>query len=854
MTPVVKPEAFRGHARTAISILEQSSGWIISYSNRMCLESEVILKNENRTLLQHLEDIFAHCSFSYVIRDNKIILRPVDPSEYSYTVSGFTYDISSGETLPGANIFNYISGIGTAGNNYGFYSITLPGGSNVLTASFVGYSSETKSFELRSDTVINFNLQGSFQLAQVNIESDYIHEGLYTTNMGTTIIPIEEIKQTPALLGETDLVKSIQMLPGIQGGSEGFSGLYVRGGGPDQNLILLDDVPVYNIGHLLGFFSIFNADAVKNVTVHKSQFPARYGGRLSSVVDVRMLEGNKDQVKGNLNLGILSSGASINGPVKKGKSGFALSFRRTYLDFIAGLVQKDNKETTNYYFYDLNAKYNHSIGDKHRIYFNVYWGRDKYMTTYNYQNIASEPATENNQATINDENNAGWGNFVGGLRWNYLISPKLFSNLTVTYSDYRFFIGVERSNRAATNRESFEQRYLSGIRDLGVKADFDFYPSYNHLIKFGAGAIRHYFNPGIDVVQRNASGGSVSSEFGEDNIVGGEFHAYLEDEWDLTRKLRVNTGVRAVAFTGESKAFYSVEPRLSLRYDITRSISARAAYSEMSQFIHLVSSSNVNLPTDLWLPVTDRIPPMRSRQTNIGIDIKIDNKGVFRFTSDYYIKELDNLLHYKESTGFFDYSTYWEDKLTIGSGKSYGMEFLFSKTQGDLKGWIGYTLARTTNKFDELNNGKSFPARFDRRHDVTITANYRLTEKTDVGLMWQYGSGIPVTLPSEKYFAPNFPYYNGDLNIGYSENAVAINGFRMPDFHRLDIGFNFTKVRKRSTRIWSVGAINLYGRQNPFLVYFASESADEPGSSSRVLKQLSLFPFPIPYVKYSLQF
>src|SRR5690554_4836600 len=243
MTPVVKPEAFRGHARTAISILEQSSGWIISYSNRMCLESEVILKNENRTLLQHLEDIFAHCSFSYVIRDNKIILRPVDPSEYSYTVSGFTYDISSGETLPGANIFNYISGIGTAGNNYGFYSITLPGGSNVLTASFVGYSSETKSFELRSDTVINFNLQGSFQLAQVNIESDYIHEGLYTTNMGTTIIPIEEIKQTPALLGETDLVKNIQMLPGIQGGSEGFSGLYVRGGGPDQNLILLDDVP-----------------------------------------------------------------------------------------------------------------------------------------------------------------------------------------------------------------------------------------------------------------------------------------------------------------------------------------------------------------------------------------------------------------------------------------------------------------------------------------------------------------------------------------------------------------------------------------------------------------------------------
>jgi outer membrane receptor for ferrienterochelin and colicin len=855
VTPVVNAQNARGSARELIHLLETASGWTISYSSRLCMGNDIQLSGASQTLIEHLNEIFAACPYSYVIRSNRIILRPLDPAEFTYTVSGFVRDHSSGESLPSANIFNPATGLGTVSNNFGYYSLSLSPGRHRLQASYVGYLNSTQDFELRSDTIIQFDLSGSLLLKEISVRGDRPREIIHTTQMGATLIPVEEIRQTPALLGETDLVKNIQMLPGIQGGSEGFSGLYVRGGGPDQNLILLDDVPVYNIGHLLGFFSIFNADAVKHVAVHKGSFPARYGGRLSSVIDIRMFEGNTEKLKGTLNLGLLSSGISLDGPVIKEKSGFAASFRRTYLDAIAGLVQRDNDETTNYYFFDFNAKYNHTFNPKSRLYFNTYWGRDKYFTTYNFQTVNNENLPSLAKNSINDENTAGWGNFVGAMRWNYIISPKLFSNVTATYSDYQFFIGVKRSNQVNNIWDTYEQRYVSGIRDYGVKIDLDYYPSNNHLVKFGGGAIRHDFNPGIDIIQSSESTSApVDTTLGKMKLTGGEFHAYLEDEWTIRERLRINAGLRGVVFTGENKLYHSLEPRLAMSYELTPAITFRGAYSAMSQFIHLVSSSNVTLPTDLWLPVTDRIAPMRSKQLNIGGDIFLNSQRSYNLNVDFYYKELDNLLHYKESTGFFDYSTNWEDKLTTGYGNSYGLELLLSKSRGKLTGWLGYTLAKSTNTFPELNEGKSFAARFDRRHAANLSLNYKFTKRTDAGLMWQFGSGTPVTLPSEKYYAPEYPYYDAPLGSGYSENAKEINGFRMPAFHRIDIGFNFSKERPRTSRIWSVGIINVYGRQNPFLLYFASETDDEPGSSSRNLKQLSLFPFPIPYVKYTLKF
>ena len=854
-TPTVTLQSTRGSTRQLIEELEKASGWTISYSNRMCLKEVHRQQKSTQSLLQHLNELFADCPFAHTVRDQRIVLRPLNPDEYSYRVSGFVVDRQSGETLPAANIYDPQTGKGTVSNSFGYFSLQLPVGVHRLRASYVGYSGQTAELNLRADTVMNFRLQGTLLLSEIQVEAPRPRDLRYTTPMGSTLIPVQEIRQTPALLGETDLVKNIQMLPGIQGGSEGFSGLYVRGGGPDQNLILLDDVPVYNIGHLLGFFSIFNADAVKHAEVYKGAFPARYGGRLSSVIDIRMFEGNNEKLQGTLNLGLLSSGLSLDGPVKKDVSGFALSFRRTYLDLIAELAQRGNDESTNYYFFDLNGKYNHRINERHRLYLNFYWGRDKYFTNYNFQRPDDAGNNGVGQGTLSDQNDAGWGNLVTGLRWNYLINPKLFANVTGTYSDYRFFIGVQRNNRIENNWDSFEQRYMSGIRDYGLKVDFDYYPRNNHLIKFGLGAIRHDFNPGIDVIQEDSSSeGQVETTIGEINLTGWESHFYLEDEWTFREKLRINAGLRTVIFSGGQENYHSIEPRLGLNYRLSTTSSLRAGYTRMSQYIHLVSSSNVALPTDLWLPVTDRIPPQSSVQYNLGLNHYLSKDGMYSLNLDLYYKELDHLLHYKESTGFFDYSTDWEDKLTSGYGESYGLELLLRKTQGALTGWAGYTLAKTTNTYPQLNKGQAFPARFDRRHDFNLSLSYRFSERTDGGLMWQYGSGTPVTLPVEKYYAPDYPHLQPSGQGGFSENATAINGLRMPAFHRLDIGFNFYKQRTRTQRIWSVGLINVYGRQNPFVLYFADNSSSDAGAATRQLKQLSLFPFPIPYFKYTLKF
>ncbi len=857
-TPLIKTEILIGNTQNLIQNLEQQSGWTISYSSRLCTKEKIILSDKPQSLLQHLNVIFKDCPFSYLIRENRLILQPLSKSEKKYTISGFVREASTSESLPSANIYLPRSLTGTVSNNFGFYSISLPQGRHMLNASYVGFNTLNTDFYLKNDTIINFYLTASTELEQIDIVSDNIIERILVSKMGKIFMPVNYFRQTPALLGENDLVKNIQMLPGIQGGSEGFSGLYVRGGGPDQNLILLDDVPVYNIGHLLGFFSVFNADAVRQLTVMKGGFPARYGGRLSSVIDIKTLEGNNEKLEGIVNVGLLSSGFSVHGPLKKDKVGFALSFRRSYMDAIAALAQSGRDEKVNYYFFDLNAKLNFKLNNDNRIYLSNYWGRDKYFTTYNYSEIPQLTYNEANKTgptSINDENNAGWGNVVTSLRWNHIFNPQLFSNLTATFSDYRFFIGVQRNYEVNYNWDTFEQRYLSGIQEISARLDIDYYPFNHHLIKTGAKAVRHEFNPGIDIIQRNIySPQPIDTIIGDIHLRGIEFHGYVEDEFSIKERLRVNIGGRINLFKGERKFYHSFEPRIYVNYTIKPGWNINGSYSEVSQFIHLVSSSNINLPTDLWLPVTDKIPPMYSNQTSIGSEWQFSDLHNFSLSVEFYYKHLNNLLHYKESTGFFDYSSEWEDKLTSGEGWSKGIELLFKKSKGNLSGWLGYTWAKTSNKFSELNNGKPFPARFDRRHDINLNLDYKINENKNAYVLWQYGSGTPVTLPYEKYFAPDYPFVENKMNIGFSEHAVNMNDFRMPDFHRLDIGFNIQKQKTTTTRIWSFGVINAYGRQNPFLLYFDSESRLEPGTAQRKLKQLSLFPFPIPYIRYSIKF
>jgi len=849
-TPVFWVERMESSSAEIIKILEKQSGWIVSYSSRLCLEDKTTFPEGNRSLIEHLNKLFPDCGFDYILKKNRIILKPKEQEEKLFVISGFVSDARSGERLPAANIYDPETYLGTVSNNYGFFSLTLPAGTHLLRASYVGFNYSEKNITITKDTVLNFKLISTVQLQEVIIQGFRFPELKNISGMGIYIIPIETIKNRPALLGEVDLIKSLQILPGIQGGSEGFSGLYVRGGGADQNLFMIDDVPVYNVSHLLGFFSIFNADAVSHVAVLKGAFPARYGGRLSSVIDVRMNEGNKEKLAGTINLGILSSGISLNGPIINEKAGFAISARRTYIDAITALVQRNDEERANYYFYDLNGKFNYSPNYRNRLYLSAYFGRDKYYTTFNYFEVTNESGQKTE--TLNDENSAWWGNLATALRWNFLINNKFFSNLTLSYSNYGFNVDVLRNNRFNNVWSSLSQRYKSGIQDINVKLDFDYYHSKGNLSKFGGNVIYHYFDPRVDFTEGTSDSEGNFRFIEGDPIEGWENHIYYENEFSVGERFNTNLGGRAILFRGDKRYYFSLEPRFSSRFIVNPKFNLRSSAGIMSQYIHMLNSSNISLPNDLWLPITDKIPPMRAIQTTLGSDFFFGQKTDYSISIDLYIKWLDNIISYKETSSFFDSTTDWEDKMTSGKGVSYGAEFLLSKNAGKLTGMLGYTIAKATNTFKELNNGISFPDRHDRRHDFSINLNYRFNEKWDIGTIWLFGSGLPISLPSEKYYAPQLPFQNDKSSTNHSVNISSINGSRMPAFHRLDLGINYARKKKQTERLWGLGVINAYGRQNPFFIYYKSDN--ENNSQQRTWEQLSIFSFPIPYIKYSFKF
>ena len=852
-TPVFYVERLENSSAEIIKELEKKSGWIVSYSSRLCLKDKTLFPEGNRNLIEHLTILFSDCEFDYIIRQNRIILKPREKETVrSYTVSGFISDARSGERLPSANIYNPDTYMGTVSNNYGFFSLTLSEGVHKINASYVGYNQYNNTLFLRKDTVLNIELISSTQLQEVLVKGYRFPEIKNISGMGAYVFPIEDIKSRPALLGEADLIKNIQILPGIQGSSYGFSGLYVRGGNADQNLFLLDDVPVYNVGHLLGFFSIFNTDAVNHVAVLKGAFPARYGGRLSSVIDVRMNEGNKEKIEGAVNLGILSSGLALNGPIKNEKAGFALSARRTYIDLITAILQRNSDERANYYFYDLNGKLNYSPNYRNRLYLSGYMGRDKYYTNYNYIEVPTESGQRNEK--LNDENNALWGNIITAFRWNFLINYKFFSNLTLSYSNYSFNVDVLRNNRVNNVWSAFKQSYRSGISDFNIKLDFDFYHSNGNLSRFGANVVNHNFDPRVDFIEGKNNIEENFQILEDEPIKSWEYHVYYENEFTISAKFNTNLGGRAILFRGGDKYYRSFEPRWSSRYIVSSNFNIRGSAGIMSQYVHMLNSSNISLPTDLWLPVTDKIPPMRSIQTAMGYDFFLGQNTDFSINIDFYYKWLRNIISYKESASFFDYSLNWEDKLTLGKGVSYGAEFLLSKNNGSLTGMLGYTLAKTTNLFAELNNGKPFPDRNDRRHDLSITLNYRFNKKWDAGVMWQYGTGLPVSLPSEKYYAPKLPFQEDNSSVNHSVNISTINGSRMDDYHRLDVGFNYSRKKKGREHLCGFGVINAYGRQNPFILYYASSNDTNSQPTPRTLEQAGIFSFPIPYIKYSFKF
>jgi hypothetical protein len=768
------------------------------------------------------------------------------------TVSGTVKDAENGETLIGVNIFDKINQKGAVTNNYGFYSYTISGNEVELVFTYVGYDPLLIPIHVVKDSILNVELQPAGFLREVVIVGEKADPIQESTQMGTVNVPLREIKNLPALMGEVDIFKVIQLLPGVQSGSEGASGLYVRGGSPDQNLVLLDGVPVYNATHLFGFFSVFNADAINNVELIKGGFPARYGGRLSSVIDINMKEGNMKKFQGEGSVGLIASKLTLEGPITKDKTSFLLSGRRTYLDMIARPIIRNTsggREDVGYYFYDINAKVNHIFNQKNRLYLSYYGGDDK---AYSFFNNTGQRWDNSGTVTSREEAGLGWGNNIAAVRWNHIFNQRLFANFTGTFTKYRFNLFTEYddvfkdSQTGNSTRDFYKANYLSGIRDLALKADFDFIPNPQHYFRWGGMIINHRFTPGVFVAIENERPETREGATPSDSR---ELSVYVEDDFSMGDRWKFNVGAHFSGFLADTETYSSFQPRVSMRYLLDPSSSLKFSYVQMAQFVHLLTNAGLGLPTDLWVPSTDKIGPQESWQVAAGY---FKNLGYgLEFSAEAYYKIMDGVIEYQDGASFLNTSEDWQKKVTSGEGRSYGLELLLQKKLGRTTGWVGYTLSKTERRFDEINFGEWFPFRYDRRHDISMTAVHKLSDRIDLSGTWVFGSGSFITVPTQQYqhsfSVINDSYYREWGQ--YVDHFESRNNFQMRSYHRMDVGANFHKAKKWGERTWNVSVYNVYSRLNPFYMDI-SYNYDQQRNQ---LRQFSLFPI-VPSVSYRFTF
>ena len=745
-----------------------------------------------------------------------------------YTISGFALDAETGEKLIGANLYDPDRRLGTATNTYGFFSLTLPADSVTLLVSYLGYEPVTYRLLLDRDLRLDIELQPTtFTTEGIEVVADRLEPIEEQTRMSTIDIPIKQVKALPAILGEVDVLRTLQLLPGVQSGTEGTSGLFVRGGSPDQTLLLLDGAQVYNAAHLFGFFSVFNSDALKHVELIKGGFPARYGGRLSSVLDIGMKEGNMKRLAAEGAIGVVASRLTVEGPIQKDKTSFIVSGRRTYIDVLTRpFLPKDEK--AGYHFYDLNTKINHTLSAKDRLYLSVYRGNDRFSSTVEDGDVETKGFLR-------------WGNITSTLRWNHLVNDKLFSNVTATYTRYQFDIGSEERNDAAN--EFFKLNYVSGIRDWGLKADFDYVPTPNHYVRFGASGTFHTFRPGASQLKADLEEADDLPTLIQPSrpLEAVEYAVYAEDDFKVSERLKLNLGVHASGFLVTRRHFTSVQPRLSLRYLLPSGWAVKASYAAMKQYILLLTNSSVGLPTDLWLPATSKVPPQTAHLFAAGVARTLfDNQ--YEFSLETYYKRMNHLIEYKNGASFLGIDQDWQDKVESGRGWSYGAEVFVQKKAGRTTGWLGYTLAWSNRRFDNLNGGRSFPYKYDRRHDLSLVMVHQYKPGIEFSGSWSFASGSAITLPNTLYLAN--PFVHSYYCVGcIVESYGSRNDYRLRAYHRLDVGVNFKKRRGNRERTLSFGLYNAYNRKNPF---FVSLSEDDGRSK---LKQFSLFPI-LPYVTY----
>jgi len=763
-------------------------------------------------------------------------------------INGYVRDSLTGESIIGASIIASMAdgtSKGVSSNQYGFYSITLDNGDYLITASHVAYSAKTMMQRLDSNMQFNFLLlPKNAAMQDVVVYSKRRDANVKNAQMGKVDLSMTQIKNIPAFMGEVDLLKAIQLLPGVRNAGEGNSGFYVRGGGPDQNLILLDDATVYSTGHLFGFFSIFNSDAIKNVTLIKGGMPAQYGGRLSSVVDVTMKDGNINKLQMDGGIGLIASRFSVQGPLKKDKASFIISARRTYADALAKpFVHKTSSfYGSGYYFYDLNAKMNYRFSEKDRLYLSGYFGRDVF---------------DFNNAKRSFKTKIPWGNSTATLRWNHVYNRRLFSNTTLLYNDYNFNFKAQQQN--------FEIGMSSGIKDGSIKTDFDYYPLPNHKLKFGGLVTFHKFVPNV------VSGKQDSVSFfpnNEESKYAIESALYLQDDWEIGEQWKINYGVRWSSFsqigpytkflrdadgnkldstTYKSfepvKTYGGLEPRVTVRYALNDETSIKASVTRNLQYIHLVSNSGSTLPTDLWVPSTYIVKPQLSWLYALGLFKNFDDNK-YETSLELYYKDLRNQIEYKE--GYTPSLNDPEREFVFGKGWSYGSELFINKTKGRLTGWIGYTLSWTWRKFEMLNGGEQYPVKYDRRHDLSVVSNYEVNKKWKLGAVFVYGTGNAITLPERFYII------SGVLTQEYSK----LNQYRMPAYHRLDFSATYTPIPKKKHKFsgyWVFSIYNVYSRLNPYFIYFDQSGSPLTGDLKVEARQVSLFPI-LPAVTWNFRF
>ena len=743
------------------------------------------------------------------------------------TISGYLSDESNGEALLYANVSvkNTTNGINT--NEYGFYSLDIPNGEEViLEYSYLGFKTATKTITATTSQTINIKLSPEGEtITEIEVVAKRLStekEEIKSTQTSTISIPIEQIKTIPSLGGEVDIIKVVQLMPGITKGGEGGTGMFVRGGDADQNLVLLDEATVYNIGHLFGFFSVFNPDALKDLTVIKGGFPSHYGGRLSSVLDVRMKEGNNQHYRVEGGIGLLSSRLTVEAPIIKDKASFLLSARRTYIDQVFAAVGTKLP----YYFYDLNAKFNYKISDKDRIFLSSYFGDD----------VLKFKESDTNDEGEDFDLNFGFqlGNFTQTLRWNHVYNPKLFSNLSLIHTTFNYNInGKVLDNSVIIQSE---------IRDLGLKMDFTKYKSEKTKVRYGGSLIAHNFRPNI------LSAKGDISEFIDDNegqkLQTLETALYANTEFQPRKKWKLNAGVRLTGAAVKNKYYSNLEPRLSANYELSDNKSLKFSYSRMSQYMHRVSSSTIALPTDLWYPISENVKPQTSNQIAIGFNQFFEKRGI-SMTLEAYVKTMDNLIEYKEGSNLI-LNDNFESLLLQGKGESSGIELMFRKQTGKINGWIGYTIASSKRQFDELNNGEEFWAKYDRRHYLTLVGNYEISKRVTFSAIWEYSSGARFTPLRAQFLYPNAALTGIDIVPVYSKR----NEFSMSSSHRLDINFVIrNKSKKRFRSEWHLGAYNFYNRATPYTIRVRLDET----TGQLIYEQPGLFGF-IPSIAYNFKF